>query len=321
MPLGEITLIPGREGAGKSTFLAWLAAQITNGNLPGHHHHQPRAVLYAASEDAWDYTIAPRMLVAGANLDLVHRVDVLTPDGHEGIILPKDTSALAEQARDADAAILMCDPIINLVDERLNTFHATELRQALTPLKVAAETAEIAVAALVHFNKGAHADINSMISGSRGWAEVARAVIAIARDKDADDYTCVLSQTKNNLGRDDLPNLTFTLDSVALDATDGTTGHWGRVRMTGESDVSAEELLTGTATNRALSESTLAVLRFVNESGREVTTVEVARALEGHVKYDAVKRILSRSVQRGDIASPHRGTYTRAQKQAKKARS
>ena len=35
VPLGEITLVAGREGSGKSTFLAWLARAITRGELEG----------------------------------------------------------------------------------------------------------------------------------------------------------------------------------------------------------------------------------------------------------------------------------------------
>ena len=32
VPLGALTLLPGREGTGKSTAGAWLAAQISRGN-------------------------------------------------------------------------------------------------------------------------------------------------------------------------------------------------------------------------------------------------------------------------------------------------
>ncbi|MCT2280314.1 AAA family ATPase, partial [Micromonospora chalcea] len=93
VPVGEITLVAGREGAGKSTFLAWLARAITLGELPGEFHGQPRAVLYAAAEDAWEYTVVPRLIAAGANMDLVYRVEIEDQEhGQVKMTLPKDTA-------------------------------------------------------------------------------------------------------------------------------------------------------------------------------------------------------------------------------------
>src|SRR5258708_18139395 len=76
IPAGEITLVPGREGIGKSLFLAWLAGQITRGTLDGQWQGQPRPVLYAATEARWSPTIAPRLYAARADLDMVFNVDV-----------------------------------------------------------------------------------------------------------------------------------------------------------------------------------------------------------------------------------------------------
>ena len=315
MPLGEITLIPGREGVGKSTFLAWLAAAITNGNLPGVYQGQPRAVLYAASEDAWSYTIAPRMLAAGANLDLVYRIDVEADDGTgAGLILPRDCRHIPAVAAQVEAAALMCDPLMSLIDDNINNFRAQELRKALEPLRRAAEEAQLSVPGLVHFNKGSGTDVNSAIAGTRAWVEVARAVIAIAQDKDADDYTCVVSQTKNNLGRLDLPNLVYTIDSVTLEAADDEPAHVGRLRWTGETDVTAEDLLSGAPDDRTLSDNTVAILDYVGECAGPVSVQEVADHFKDQIKHETVKKTLARSVKRGDLVSPRRGMYTTAKK-------
>lgn len=324
MPLGEITLIPGREGVGKSTFLAWLAAAITNGNLPGIHHGHPKAVLYAASEDAWSYTIAPRMLAAGANLDLVYRIDVEAEDGTgTGLILPRDCRHIPDVAAQVDAAALMCDPLVSLIDDNISGFKAQELRRALEPLRRAAEQAQIAVPGLVHFNKSSGTDVNSAIAGARAWVEVARAVIAIAQDKEADDYTCVVSQTKNNLGRSDLPNLMYTIDSVTLETDDDVPAHVGRLRWTGETDVTAEDLLSGSPDDRGLSDNTISIIEWVESGERPVSVQEVADQFEGRIKYDTVKKTLARCAKRGDLVSPGHGQYmsVKAGKSRKKGHS
>src|ERR1039457_174384 len=56
IPSGSFGLAAGREGTGKSSFAIWLAARITTGTLPGS-LTGPRAVIYAAVEDSWKYTI------------------------------------------------------------------------------------------------------------------------------------------------------------------------------------------------------------------------------------------------------------------------
>lgn len=309
MPLGEITLIPGREGVGKSTFLAWMAAMITNGNLPGVYHGEPRAVLYAATEDSWGYTIAPRMLAAGANLDLVYRIDVMEDDGPTGLSLPRDCRYLPEVAAEVKAAVLMCDPILSMVDDRINTNYAGELRGALTPLKAALEKADMAGIGLVHFNKSVDTDVMSKIAGSRAWGEVARAVIAIARDNDAEDqYTCVVDQIKNNLGRTDLPKLTYTLDSVALETKDGPDAHVARIRWTGETDTGAEEILARKPrTNTAASGNIATVLDHLDEIDRASSPREIADACD--LSRDTTKKILLRLANAGTIDRVGTGLY------------
>src|SRR5215472_1886296 len=72
VPLGELTLLAGREGIGKSAIAYTLAAWITTGTMKGKYLGEPRAVVVAATEDSWEHTIVPRLMAAGANLDLVY---------------------------------------------------------------------------------------------------------------------------------------------------------------------------------------------------------------------------------------------------------
>lgn len=309
IPIGEITLVPGREGAGKSILMAWLAAATTNGNLPGHHHGNPRSVLYAASEDSWEHTIAPRLIAAGARMDMIYHVKVVDPvDGARHLILPKDTHHLPQRAAEVGAGLLICDPVISLVDERINSFRAQELRKALEPLKTSAEAARLACVCLVHFNKTI-ADIMTMISGSRAWGEVARACIAVARDDDADDLTNVVTQVKNNLGRLDLPSLAYTIDDVAVQTDFGEDAHPGRLRWLGESDTTADDLLGGAATNRPRSDTTLAIIEFVTDMNVPVTVQDVAEHFQGQIRHETVKKALARCAKRGDLVSLRLGTY------------
>jgi hypothetical protein len=317
VPVGEITLIPGREGVGKSTFLAWLATAITRGQLPGRWFGTKRAVLYAATEDSWEHTIAPRLVAAGADLDLVYRVDVEVEEGRFGkLLLPVDSAKLAELALSADVEVgaLLCDPIISLISDEINTFKAQELRRALEPLRTAAERGGFAVAALVHFNKGKDNDVLTAISGSRGWVEVARAVIAIARDPDAEQYTCVVSQVKNNLGRSDLTNLAYTIESHTVDTYDGLQAEVGRLAWTSQAYArGVEDILSPPKEDRSHSEAVNAVLVFINEryaeTGHPVKAAEIMQRLGGAHGEPALRKILSRQASSGTLRRMGQGLY------------
>lgn len=314
MPIGEITLLPGREGVGKSTFLAWKAAQVTKGGLPGEWYGTPKAVLYAATEDSWEHTIAPRMLAAGADMDLVFRVDVQIFEGRFGkLSLPVDVDLLRRAALDVEAAVLMCDPVISIVDERINTFKAQELRSALEPLRTAAEGAQMAVAGLVHFNKGKDTDVLTAVSGSRAWAEVARAVVAIARDPDAEEYTCVVSQVKNNLGRSDLPHLAYTIASDSVETSDGGSTSVGRLRWTSDAYTKGVEELFNPPKERKRSDLATEVIDFVteaeSETGRAVTTGDVIKRFGGKASEANLKQIMSRLAREGALRKVGHGLY------------
>ena len=247
IPAGALTVIPGREGIGKSLTLAWLTAQITRGTLPGIHFGTPRPVIYAATEDSWSHTIGPRLYAAGADLELVYRVDV----SHDGVVdsltLPTDCTALAEVIEELGVALLAADPLLSLIHSAIDTHRDRDLRTALEPLVNMADRTGCAVVGLAHFNKSASSDALNLITGSRAFSAVARAVIAIARDDDAEDGSCVMSQAKNNLGRLDLPSLRYIVESHEIPTEEGPA-FVGKLVITGESERSVNDIL-GDAAN------------------------------------------------------------------------
>ncbi|WP_239168080.1 AAA family ATPase [Catellatospora coxensis] len=242
IPAGSITLIPGREGIGKSLTLAWLAGQLTRGTLPGIHYGTPRAVIYAATEDSWAQTIAPRLYAAGADLDLVYRVDVDNDGAHDQLTLPRDCNGLAVEIEELGVALLAADPLLSLIQAGIDTHRDRDLRTALEPLAKLADRTGCAVVGLAHFNKSANTDALNLITGSRAFSAVARAVMSIARDDEAGDGSCVMSQSKSNLGRLDVPSLRYIIESVEV-PTDEGPAYVGKLVFTGESDRSVADIL------------------------------------------------------------------------------
>jgi hypothetical protein len=335
-PIGEMTLIPGREGVGKSLLLASLASSITRGGLPGEFDGEPRAVMYCASEDSWNYTIAPRLIAAGANMDLVFRLDVNPESGllPGSPVLPRDIEDLKLVARSVHAAALMLDPVISMLGKDIDSHKASDLRGALEPLRRAAEVVDMGILALVHFNKSSGTDTSSKVAGSRAWTEVARAVISIARLPQEEDETedsdtmltgarhnrVVLSQEKSNLGKLDLPNLMYEIHEVDIPAENDEVASVGKVVWCGESPMSASEAIDAFG-RRPKGENMTAIVEWCREEySKSHTMMPMASFNQVFTVYpfemtpDNVRQTVGRAVKHGLIEKAKHGMYLPATK-------
>jgi RecA/RadA recombinase len=241
--LGGLTLLAGREGLGKSTIAVDLAAQVTHGNLAGEHEGTPGTVIYVHTEDARDYTIVPRLIAAGADLNRVIFIDAVTEvDGDEiesPIVLPHDTESLIEVITEHDAVLVVLDAATSVIDHRLDGNQDRQMRQGLERIGKVGERTGAAVVGIVHFGKRDSGDTGKLILGSIAWSQVARSVIAVARDDDGDDL--VISTTKNNLAPD-ASSLAAQIISCTV-STDEGDASVGRVKWIGETDRDARDLL------------------------------------------------------------------------------
>lgn len=211
--LGTLALLGGREGIGKSTLSYRLAADVTNGNMPGIYAGQKRGVIIVAKEDSWEHTIVPRLVAAGADLDLVY--NVLAIDGEHGLSLPDDIWELSATIEKTDTALVILDPLISQLDGKIDTHKDHDVRQALEPLVKMAEESGAAVLGLIHVNKSGDTNALNTLMGSRAFPAVARSVLYVVEDPDDKDIK-VMGQPKNNLGKSGLPELTFAIEGVKV---------------------------------------------------------------------------------------------------------
>jgi hypothetical protein len=258
LPSAHVSIIAGREGIGKSLLLTWLTAQVTRGTLSGVYEGTPRVVFYCATEDSWQHTIVPRLIAAGADLSLVYRVEVEEIEAAASasmtveLSMPRDCDLLAAEIKRLEAGLVALDPLMSVVDRTVDTYNDREMRTVLEPLARLADNTGCMVAGLGHFNKSASDDPLNLITGSRAFTAVVRAVLAAARDPDDEDGGCVVSQVKNNLGRLDLPNLTYVVQGASVETPEGDA-KVGRLHFTGESEKSVRDILadSGSASERS----------------------------------------------------------------------
>jgi hypothetical protein len=285
IPAGSFGLFAGREGTGKSSFLIWLSAQLTRGELPGAFKGDPRPVIYVAVEDSWKYTIVPRLMAAGADLTKVYRAEVEVSEGATVTLsLPSDNCLLEDAIREYEVALVALDPLMSAISDALDTHVNRQVRQALDPLARLADRTGALVGGIAHFNKSASTDASSLITASGAFKDVARFIFAFATDQE--DGTQVITQTKNSLGRSDLPSLAYRIISASVPTEKGDA-NVGRLVLDGETDRSVRDLLSGQDSQERDAKTTAEVfLRSALADGprRTKDVEEEAREVHGIAK-------------------------------------
>lgn len=269
LPLGELVLIAGREGVGKSTRAYQLAADVSRGALPGEFEGKPRGVLIAATEDSWEHTIVPRLMAAGADLSRIYRVEVETATGvHLGLSLPRDIPDLERLGGEYEIGLMLLDPLMSRLG-KLDTHKDAETRMALEPLVSLAHSAKMTIIGLIHHNKSGSDDPLSLIMGSKAFTAVARAVFTVMIDPDDEtERRRLFGIAKSNLGRTDIPVEVFEIERMDI-PTDEGPAQTGRIRIT-------EEIYSGTLRD---------AIRANGEDGeRRTATRELAEWLRDYLK-------------------------------------
>jgi hypothetical protein len=303
IPSGALTLLAGREGIGKSLVGVHLAAQLTRGTLPGGRHGRPSRVMFATSEDAWEFTMVPRLLAAGADLGRVGRVQVEDDGIITGLTTPVDVPVLRAYIGSHDVALLVLDPLTSVMDGRIDAHRDREVRTALEPLGQLAGDTGAAVVGHVHLGKGIGSDPVNLILGSRAFSAVARVALVAARDPD-DETGYVLSVEKSNLGRIDVPGLTYRIDGVEIAADEGPAGA-GLLVWTGETDRRVRDIMADATEERSERDEAAEWLTgYLMDHGCEAKAGDVIKA----ARADGIaERTLKRARTRAGVTSQRRG--------------
>lgn len=303
IPLYSLALAAGGPGLGKSQWAVWLAARVTTGTLPGQLYGKPRSVIYAATEDSWTRTILPRLIAAGAELDLIFRIDV-QDDGRATarLTLPVDTTLLGKAAEEYGVALLIADPLLSLIDSSINDYRAAEVREALEPLVAAAERHGFTIVGLAHFTKSGGSDVLSRVAGSGAFGQLIRSLVAFAQqDDDNGDTEFVMSLEKNNLGRLGLPSYSYVIQPFTVPTDEGPS-YVSRFVLGPESSTSVREVMreaehgTGGLSREELTETAQWLrARLVDGGGSDyIKDIKKAARLEGYndsALYRAKKRL------------------------------
>jgi hypothetical protein len=195
------------------------------------------------------------------------------------------------------------DPLTSVMAERIDAHRDREVRTALEPLAQLAEDTGAAVLGHVHLGKGIGSDPVNLILGSRAFSAVARVALVAARDPD-DESSNVLSVEKSNLGRIDVPGLTYRVDGVEI-ATDEGPASAGLLVWTGETDRRVRDIMADAGGERGeRDEAGRWLIDYLTDLGGEAAAKDVKAAARAA---GFAERTLDRARSRAGVTTGRAG--------------
>jgi hypothetical protein len=242
--LGELSILDGDGGFNKSTALIEIGARVTRG-LPMPHSAGPpvgpAGVVFISGEDAPESTLRPRARVAGADLARFHIIDhVEQPDGTTRLLqLPDDIDMIEELALRRGAKLIVIDPVMGFLSDRVNSNSDASSRTVLSRLVRLAQRTGAAVVMVRHFNKDGDKKAMYRGGGSVAWTMTSRSAMVVGAHPDNADVR-VLAMGKCNLGPKPR-SITYTVEQVGEQADAPIRVRWGELVDLTADDVTRAE--------------------------------------------------------------------------------
>ena len=173
----------------------------------------------------------------------------------------------------------MLDPLSSNLEVRKNS--QDEMRPAMERIRRMAEASRLAVIGLGHTRKAISMNLMDAILGSTELGNVVRSAIGVMADPD-EKGLYVLSQEKNNLGRVDIPALTYRIVGHMFQY-DQELIETSRIDWQGESDKTVSDMLAEavqSGNGGALKEAVTFLRNYLTDRGGEASLKEVRKAAD-----------------------------------------
>jgi hypothetical protein len=190
LPIGQLTLLVGNPGLGKSYLAYSIAAALSVGNKLFDQYLRTGTIMIANAEDSHSSTIVPRLTSLGANLDNIVLFDTTK-------ISRLDDPNFAKEVRKTKPILLIVDPIQAFLG-KANMNRANEVRAAMAPLRKIAEDTNCAILLVGHLNKDTSQSVLFRSLGSIDFVANARSVLAAGQYLD-DPEKRALVHIKSNV--------------------------------------------------------------------------------------------------------------------------
>jgi hypothetical protein len=253
-------LLVGPKGSGKGTYLAGLAARISQDGSN---------VVFVSTEDSTAIDLKPRLVAAGA---VEERCFVI----RKHVQLPADIDWLRAVIVDevGGAGLFVIDPVANHIG-MANSNSDAEVRDAIAPLNKLADDLGCLLIGVRHPGKDRSRGAVASILGSTAWSDTPRAVVMIAVD-DEDERIRHIQVVAGNRSLNGAAQA-FRIEAVPVD---GLTEPITVAVELGESDKSVEELLSEPREESKSARARERILAILEDEGEQESDTLDARVTD-----------------------------------------
>lgn len=302
LPLGQVVVLDGDPGQGKSAFTLDIAARGSRGwKMPDGSRgsvKDPWDTIVLTYEDDAASTVRPRIEAAKGNPKRIRYVTGISTPGSKDKLppsLPDDIEALDNALeRTPNTRLVIIDPLMAAIGSTIDAHRDQDVRRVLSRLAALARKHNVCVLIVRHFKKSA--GINSITAGggSIGIIAQTRIGLIIAPHPDKTDEA-VLACSKANLGPK--PNsLAFRKEGAEIETLADGWMDTLRLKWTGEVPLTADALMARREAGLPSDDDNEAMefLREVLSNGRVERKVIMKAAFGQGFSESKVKRAATR---------------------------
>ena len=201
IPRGQITVLAGDGGSGKTTVWCSIAAAVSSGGQcflnqdnPFAKNCVPGRVMFFSSEDSAEYTLKGRLRRSGAKLENVLSLDLADERFPE---IKFNAPLLEDLIKEHRPERVIFDPLQSYVPPDIQMGQRNAMRACLNPLIGLGEKYGTTFIIIVHTNKQAGLWGRKRIADSADIWDIARSVLIAGEANDGLRY---ISQEKSNYG-------------------------------------------------------------------------------------------------------------------------
>lgn len=301
IPKGQITILAGDGGSGKTTVWCAIAAAISSGfqcflnqfesdNPFTGIYKEPGKVLFFSSEDSAEYTLKGRLRRSKAKLENILYLDLSNERFPE---IKFDAPILEDLIKEHRPELVIFDPLQSYVPPEIQMGQRNAMRACLNPLIGLGEKYGVTFLIIVHTNKQMGLWGRKRIADSADIWDIARSVLIAGEANDGLRY---ISQEKSNYGPLSQTVL-FKLDS-------------GSVEFESYSDKKDKDFVTASAAATyqapAREDAKTFILDYLKDGEKETADLDGMMKAQG-VSSETLKRAKSELKKEGQITYFSRG--------------
>ncbi len=209
---GNINIIMGDGGLGKSYLITWLVSAISKGaKIPfsNNNFKQGTSILQNAEDDP-DTTILPRLMLNDVD---VSKIGAFNEENE--FLEVQQIKRLEDRIKEFHPEVVVLDPIQSFVGN-ININSQNEVKNALKPLKQLAQKYNCAIIMIMHLNKNNAAKASQRANGSTEFITSSRSVILITENPENSSERLFIPVKTNLMKEGEKNTLSFKINDKGV---------------------------------------------------------------------------------------------------------